>query len=45
LLHSIGENPDARTLRRLFDEVDKNDDGKLHLEVSLLCAYMKKKGR
>ena len=34
LLHSIGERPDERTLRKLFSAADTSNDGKLHLEVS-----------
>ena len=34
LLHNIGENPDEKTLKRLFKEADQNGDGKLDLEVS-----------
>lgn len=38
LLHSIGERPDERTLRKLFSAADTSNDGKLHLEEFLEAA-------
>ena len=34
LLSNIGERPDKKMLQLLFNEIDKNNDGKIHLEVS-----------
>ena len=40
LLASIGERPDEITLRRIFKEADLNNDGKLHLHVSLYSSSL-----
>lgn len=40
LLNSIGEKPDDKTIMRLFKEADQNNDGKLHLDVSVSSNYL-----
>lgn len=38
LLNSIGERPDEKTLIKLFNEADSNNDGKLHIDEFLVGA-------
>ena len=42
LLTSIGERPNEMILRRLFFEADHDVDGKLHLQVSIVCCSLRK---
>lgn len=40
LLNSIGEKTDDKTIMRLFQEADSNNDGKLHLDVrTFFCRH------